>query len=162
MKTSSMLLASRDQRSCPDLGYHLARLVSRQNVTGQPAVSEDLSFRFWKAALASKPCLDLYFEGNTLDLMDLLIQYVYTGIRKVLFSTKLEFLTDWDFRLIVLLHQETVFLMKDMHDCKSWGWIQRAQKSFCDVCLPLSEEELFFGRNCPSLCSGSTAGSSLE
>jgi len=58
--------------------------------------------------------------------------------------------------------QETVFLMKNMHICKSWGWVQRAQKSFHDVCLPLSEEELSFGRNYLSLCSGSTVGSSLE
>lgn len=78
---------------CPDLCYHLARLVSRQNATGQSAVSEDLSFRFWKAALASKLSLDLYFKGNRLDLMDLLMQYVYTGTRKVFFSIKLEFLT---------------------------------------------------------------------
>lgn len=36
-----------------------------------------------------------------------------TVTRKVFFSTEPEFLTDWDFRLIVLLHQETAFLMKE-------------------------------------------------
>lgn len=68
---------------------------------------------------SSKLCLDLYFKGNRLDLRDFLIQYVFTGTWKVFFSTKLEFFTDWDFRLNVLVHQESVFLMKDMHVCRS-------------------------------------------
>lgn len=95
--------------------------------------------------------------------MDLLIQYVYTGTRKVFFSTKPELLTDWDFRLIVLLHQETVLLMKDiMSASPENGYKEHGSLSNCVLCLPLSEEELFSGRNYPSLCSGSTAGSSLE
>lgn len=40
---------------------------------------------------APKLCLDLYFKGNKLTLIDFLTQYVYTGSRKVFFRTKLEF-----------------------------------------------------------------------
>lgn len=40
---------------------------------------------------ASKLCLDLYFKGYRLDLMDFPTQYVYTGTRKVFLVLNLNF-----------------------------------------------------------------------
>lgn len=63
--------------------------------------------------------------------MDLLIQQVYIG--KLFCSTKLS----CNFRLIVLLHKESVFLTKDVQVCKSSPTGTRSTEIFVLFCFCL-------------------------
>lgn len=118
--------------TCSYLSCHLDRHVSRQNATKPWAVSEGLSFKFWKQHLNLAL---IYISKVTHWSSWISLPTRFIRHQEGFFSTKLEFFTGWDFGLTVLVHQESLFLIKDMNVCRSWRWVQRVQKSFLLWCL---------------------------